>query len=362
MTLKSLKDRLNQLQIQRIYLTLWVALAIWSYIKGFIPGVQGWGKYLWLIDYSEGFIKRGFAGTAIHKLGYTLNNIGWGRLEILVLIIHTIAALLTIALLIKIQQAFFLSQKAIQPQQKTILLSACWLLFACTQFWPTLAYNTGYVDIYLLLAYTYAFYLFSRGAYLVGSLTGCLAVLTHEAFVFLWGSILFVFVVVPFLEFRQIDRKRIALSCLPILTVFLVLLLHDQAAAISEIRSIPNAVIEPKMKTILIDAQFGQTIRSATQVMLGIWQANTARGLAALVYYTFPAILMILSIPLMLGKHHQRVLKTVLIVFVASWIPLSILAIAWDLSRFLVWANLTTILTLTYFLTRQSNESARELL
>jgi len=357
MGLKSFTARLSQPQnLRSAYLTFWVFLVVWSYVKGFNPGVQVWGKYFWLIDYSEGLIKRGFLGTFLHSLGYTIKNMGWERLQILVLMLHTLTALLMVALLIKIQQKFFLNREEPEFRQVSVLLSACWLIFACTQFWPTLAFNNGYADIYLLFAYIYAFYLFSRGQYIGGAIVGCIAVLIHEAFVFLWLNILAVFILVPFLESRRVNRRILALSFFPFLTTILLLLLHDQAAVISEINSVPAPVIEQEMKAILINAQFGQTIRSATQVMLDIWNANMMRGLAALGYYTFPAILMILSIPLLLENHRDRMVKMLLIVLVASYLPLSILLIAWDLSRFLVWVNLTTVLTLTYCFTRVLNQ------
>ena len=358
MGLKSFTARLSQPQnLRSAYLTCWVVLVIWSYIKGFNPGVQGWGKYFWLIDYSEGLIKRGFLGTFIRTLGYTTKNMGWERLETLVLMLHTLTAFLMLALLIKIQQRFFLDRGNFQVRQASVLLSACWLIFACTQFWPTLAYNSGYADIYLLCAYIYCFYLFSRGQYIGGAIVGCIAVLIHEAFIFLWLNILAIFILVPFLESRQVNRRILALSLFPFLTTVLLLLLHDQAAVISEINSIPKRIIDQEMKAILINAQFGQTIHSAMQAMLGLWSTNMTRGLAALGYYTFPAILMILSIPLLLENHRDRMVKVLLIVLVASYLPLSILLIAWDLSRFLVWANLTTVLTLTYLSTRILNPS-----
>lgn len=353
MRLKSLLAKVYQPAFaSKAYLFLWIFLVLWSYLKGYAKGCQGWGKYFWLVDYSHGFIKRGFVGTLIRGLGLTLDHVSWFTLEAVVAGLHSLFALLTIALLVNIQREFFIKPRRFIYQPNLLLLSSGWLIFACTQFWPTLGYNSGYLDIYLLFAYSSCFYLFAKQRYLAAAMIGSLMILVHEGFFFLWISLLAAFVMVLFLRTQQINRSVILLGSLPLLTLALTLLLHNQAAAVAEVNSIPDTVIDPTMKEALIQAQFGQTLQSSLFHMANLWRNYAMQAIAAFGYYTWPSFLIVGVTPLILDKANIRA-RTIAAILITSFLPLLILVVAWDLSRFLVWTNLSTILSLTYFTTAE---------
>lgn len=353
MALKSLMARVSQPAIARsAYLVLWVILVAWSYCKANITVSQVWGKFFWLIDYSNGFIKRGLAGTVFHSFGLTLDNFSWIELETFIVAFHGVATVLIVVLLIKIQYDLFLKPSSLIHQPNTLLLCSCWLVFACTQFWSTLAYNTGFVDIYLLLAYIYCFYLFDKQSYLPAAIIGSLMMLLHEGFLHLWISIVAAFTLVPFIRTRHINRRALILSLLPILVLVLTLLFHNQAAATAEINSIPDEVIDQGSKKFLIQYSLGQTLLLSLRTTLVVWHDYIGEAILSLIYYTWPSFLTMVSIPLML-KNIKITSRTIAAVLLVSSLPLSITLVAVDLSRFLVWFNLTTILFLTYFATAE---------
>lgn len=330
------------------YLVLWVAMAILSYTKGANSECQIWGTYFWLIDYSEGFIKRGFVGTVLSQLGYTLKSTTWENICHLVVIAHTFLSLALITLFTRLQQQYLFRSQGNSDKGSFILLG-CWLVFACTQFWPTLAYNTAYLDVYLLIIFTISFYLFTQGHYLAASILGAIAIFIHESFIFLWSNILVLFAIRPFFQSRQVNIKLLVASLMPVLMIILLLLFHNQEAAIVEISNIPNRIVSQYMKNFLIGALFAQGMVGAFKTMIGIWTSNWAQGWAAFLYYVWPSFLMISSLPFIISGHSKSILRLIIVALVASFLPLSILLFAWDLSRFLVWSNLTAILTLSYF-------------
>ena len=123
------------------------AVAAMSFAKGYNPGVQVWGIFNWWTTYSSGPIKRGLAGSLFQFLA--------NGAPVDVQLRYVVAQHLALSMLL-ISGLWLVACKMIlstQDDRDMALVASAWLVFFCSQFLPTQGYNTGYLDVHLLVLF-----------------------------------------------------------------------------------------------------------------------------------------------------------------------------------------------------------------
>ncbi|MBA1305302.1 hypothetical protein [Stutzerimonas stutzeri] len=319
---------LNRFRSADFFFTLFFALSLFSYYRGFNGGLQIWGEpYIW-INYSDGLVKRGLVGTFFE---YFFGSDSPDRRRIAALVLHWFCSVFLL---------FFVllwGRRRIEDggDGRYGVFYVTFALFVGGQFLPTLAYNTAYLDIYIYLLFALAVFSFSVGWFVLAFTLGLFAPLVHESALFYWLTI---FVLVAFSRGLNIS---IIYAVLPVsISTVILLLFHSQSAAEGVVASMP---IPLDVKEGMLSAQFGQSILSSFSVMLGVWRESFVSGILGLLGFGLFAFLMVFF-------YCRCFLSTreALVLFASVLAPASILLFAWDLSRFVVSLQFVSVVSLLY--------------
>jgi hypothetical protein len=154
-------------------------IGVVSALRGYTGQLLAYGEPYYLISYSNGFIRRGVVGTLFSVMEMPITS-----LREVALISHLMfSALLGLLLLI---WGISVSRK-----QFLIIFTAL-LLFATSQFLPTLIFDAGFLDPYIYLFLVVAAYALTRGQYAVAAATASFSPFIHESFVFYWLTVVLV--------------------------------------------------------------------------------------------------------------------------------------------------------------------------
>ena len=311
-----------------------MAAALYSYQRGAITVVQDWGRPFFSIDYSSGPIKRGLVGQVA---GLLIDRGDEEAMTRAILGAHLVLAGLLIHLLIEAARSI---GRAGSHQRAAV--NCVLVLLIGSQLLPTTAYNTGYFDVYIFVVYAVLALVIPADRPIWASAVASVGLLIHEVSLFFFLS----FVVLS--ATRAAGRGELSralalrLLALPGLTALLLYALHSNSAAATEVEQTAAA---DEIKAALINVQFGQTLPSALKGMARHWTLNTGNGVVATLYYTLPALVMLA----LYWAWRQPGRRATLALLASSFTPLLILTIAWDLSRFLVTAQLTTAVSILYW-------------
>ena len=289
------------------------------------------------IDYSSGFFKRGLVGTIIKALFYGADA---ARLKSAFTAIHLVlccATLWMVALLWK----YTLQARG------DALDRGLWLVMivvASSQFWPTLFFNVGYLDVYLYFMFTLSLVALHRGQTGVAVAIAVVAPVLHESAAFVWLPLM---VLTAWESWRnkRLEPQKTKVILALLVASGLVVLFHNNEAAIRELNAAP---LSDRIKGLMIRNQMGQTLGSAFRYHVELWTGYTWHALFSSVFFTLPTFAA-LGVYFNLRK---ITLCEALTMCVAVLAPVSILIIACDLSRFLVFTNFTALLVILYWETK----------
>jgi hypothetical protein len=139
-------------------------------------------------------------------------------------------------------------------------------------------------------------------------------------------------------------RKRLTAALLPAASSAAAAFFQTDAAAARAIDALP---VNADVKSGLRAYEIGQTLRSSFHQMAAVqFPGNGARIATAAVFFLLPSAAIVLAAALCYARRWRAPWTTLAVVVVATLAPLSILAFAWDLSRFMVWGNLSAAVAL----------------
>jgi hypothetical protein len=308
-----------------------LAIGILVGLRGFRPAVTKWGRPFWEVTYRDGFIRRGLLGSVFQAL------YGSHTFQQQSVLIMEFSLLVVVALLVgfAIWLAILVYEAPTRSHALRIVLLALPLIGSA--LFPTLIYDTGYVDGFILLIAFACTALLARqhlwSAVCIASLTP----LIHEMFLFLWVPIaIFGYHAVQEGHPRQSRRVIIPALLLPFLSTALVVGLSSSAATKSEIDK--YVVGTTTFKAELTVGQFGQSFSAALRTMEHLhakyWWPHEV---ADIVYFCWPAILVVVLYMVWRWNVLDPWAKAALVVALLS--PWATLLVAWDLSRLLLLAN-----------------------
>ena len=285
-----------------------------SGLRAWSQHVRRWGEPNIYLNYSDGLVRRGLVGEVIRLLGLPQSKPVFAAA-------CWAAGLLTLAIL------------AVVAARARHLHPATTMLLVASQFLPTLAYNTGYLDpfVTLLVLLTYVF--LARGWTAPAAVVAAVAPFVHEQFIF------FMLPVAALLAVRLIRRERFWPHAITfaaaLLGTVVIMLLADQQAGAGLMQASP---MDPYVIKGMVRDQLGQTLVSSLTYMLGFYASTWKFALAMTLFMIAPAVLML--------AFNRQLLRS------SPWLvtglvgPLGLLLVAWDLSRFAVMGVFLTFVLL----------------
>jgi hypothetical protein len=302
-----------------------------SVLKGLAPRMAAGSEFYWMFSYEYGFLRRALLGTLVHPL---LSRLTFEHLAPWITAVH---AALCFGIIGACQALF---RRALNREEsfdtRTTLLFA-YLCLMCSQWLPTLAHDVGYVDVYLVALVLAGFTLIVQGRYVTASLMAMIGPLIHEAFFFLWSPVALVLAYSCVMTRTDI-RKKLLAATLPVASTVAVTFFQSDAAASRAINDLP---VSQGIKDGLRAYEIGQTLQSSFHEMVRYqFPGNFSRIVTAAIFFLLPSAALLWAAVFCYGNRWRARWMTLLVLVVATLSPLTILLFAWDLSRFLVWANL----------------------
>lgn len=318
------------------------------------PIVQEWGQYLWAVSYQYGIIKRGLLGHIYQQITGPSN----------VATIHRVVPFihkgLFCALFFLVAWSAYRISISIDHQNLRLLLLTLFASLLITPGWQTLAFNTGYPDLIVIVVAFVGFYCCLQQYRIICLALAVIGPLIHEMFLFIWPAAAILGIAQARCRIGGNSNKdQIFAGCLliiPLLSHVAINTLHDNTALI---HALENAGInDPAKIDYLYSVQFNQSVGSSLQAMIfRHWLPYGWNALLGLGYFCLIPILINIVIyqcaesepawrltDATRGIYWQLEVRQLMVI--GSLLPMAILLVAWDLSRMLCLLNFSTIMTL----------------
>ena len=209
---------------------VWLGLlSTYSVLRGVGTTLAPAGAVYSVVDYSDGFIRRGLVGQIFMAIfSRDTARDAWRA----AFWSHHVAIFLLLAGLL-----LWLARQANKPAAgRTVAIFA---IFASGQFLPTLAAVAGYLDVYVLLLALACFSLAARGQVWLAALLGAIGPVVHEMFVFYWLALLLMLVFRDGSGLLRRTDNLLAACALPVLSAALVMLFSGKAAVVAQLARAP---------------------------------------------------------------------------------------------------------------------------
>jgi len=298
-----------------------------SFFKGWLPEVQIYGTYIWELNYKLGFVRRGLIGTLLSDFFFESS-----RTESLSYV-YGIYAMMYGVFITSCSRLSVKTMEVVAPPFKLVccLLS---LLFFASPVFPTLGYMVGFPDILLFqlgLLGCLGLWMNSRFIPLIVSVIG---ILIHEGFVYIWCPLLIFWGII---EIKNTVKVRFILIALIISSMLGIWVRYQPFPDKAEL--LLNKLTADIASVILNPSN--DTFTNAIRRMIGSISANWSRFIISLIWSQTFNIVMTMGVYFILRSLiylKKRILISCLI-FGCSLLTTTILMVAWDFARFLIWSQ-----------------------
>jgi hypothetical protein len=309
-----------------------IGIFLFSYLKGFNSGLQIWGRFYWYVDYSRGFIRRGLAGTITAPLRIAILPFGYSAFDLSILVVYHFFAM---AMFIGMTMLYVRST-LFMPKQASIIAAIAAAVFLLSPEIPIAAYNTGYVDTFMMGATLVGALAVSHSKYILASACCIAIILINEGGIFMWLPVMLL------AASRLITSRRVEAALpivAPVLALMSLLVLEKKGAAAELINALP--VFDDQMKQSLIQLQYGQTPSGQFHYQMELFYRHWVNFVISVIV-TQPATFVVTACAIFLqfaGEGLWPKRYTVVLSLAFSLSPLLMQLIAWDVSRLLSWSN-----------------------
>ncbi len=318
--------------------------------KGAIGDIQIWGWPYWLVSYQDGLIRRGLAGEVFHLL---FGKPGLQALHGPILVQHWLF-IMAIAAAAATMAGQILARLELRSGL-AFLGFAAW--FFASQCWPTLAFNTGYMDPVVMALAVGAALCLRAGWIAPAAVLMIIGPFVHEYFMFFLPFILAAPLAGPAdpdmvtpLDQDPGGPSRLSLlvvAGLCVLAAGVSTFAADPEATASQINQMPQPQV---VRDMLLSTTLTQGFGQAFSHMAEQWTIMSARNLWNLSFFMLPAL--VCSAGILFWR--ARPTMTAWLQVLAGLFPVLALLLAWDLSRLLVASNVTCGLLFLFAAQRRS--------
>lgn len=292
---------------------LLLVAALASAYRGFDASIRRWGAPNIYLNYSHGLVRRGFVGEVYRLAGLPATPAAFSG-----------GCWLAMLGVIVLSVVLALRARHLHPATVVLLVAS--------QFLPTMAFNNGYLDVYIFVLVLLLYAAVARGWWVAAAVLSFVGPLVHEEFVFFLVPLGLVLL----LRWRRglpVRPHVSALAAAAVTTAAVVL--FDSPAAGAQLMAespLPRSVADA-----MVSDQLGQTLLPSLTFMTHFWALTWRFALPLGAFMVLPALLM-------LALNLRRVVRAPWIASALS--PLLMLLLAWDLSRIVVMACFLTFVVL----------------
>jgi hypothetical protein len=323
--------------VRSLPLVVCAAAGVVSVLKGLSPTVVDGSQFYWMFTYGHGFVRRALIGSLVHPL---LARTTFDHAAPAIVAAHVIVSVVIIAATVALFRRV-VDREDTFDAKLTLILAL--LVLMCSEWLPTLGHDVGYVDVYVVVLALAGFLLVVHERYVAAAVVASIAPLIHEAFIFLWAPVAIV-LLWSCVTIKRDVRRRLLAALLPLASTCAVAFFQSEAAAERAIDALP---VSAAMKDGLRAYEIEQTLRSSFHEMIAIqFPGNGSRIATAGIFFLVPSAAILLAAVSCYGRRWRARWTTLAVLVAATLAPLCVLALAWDLSRFLVWANLAAAMAL----------------
>lgn len=296
----------------------------------------------WTLSYRHGFIRRGLAGTIFQAVAVGLRD---DEQRSLALDLHIVAWVAMAGVIVC--EAVDAARGGNTRSRRIVFLGVTAVL--ASQLVPTLGAIAGYLDVYIVLIALITARFARQHRWMLAGLLGAIGPLVHDGFLFLW---------LPIVALAAYDVRRsewrvrsalpgIAWLMVPLASEALVFAFHSSTALSRCFLELPAGA--PDIRVFELPLGF------LLHRMFDTYEHHLPNFVLAVIFYGAPAVVTILCAE-RLVPHASRFARLAL-PYVAL-LPCSILLVAWDLSRFLVWMHVGAFVVLCHAAPREPVEES----
>jgi len=311
---------------QLILLLVLTLISVISLQRGQRDTLEPMGFIYYVVDYSNGLIRRGLVGQCFMLVFDRAHPMqAW----VAALLVHKLlAAGVVFGMLLWLRAV--IGGGGIFTETR---LAAIFAIFAAGQFYPTMLALTTYVDIYIFAIVLAGFALAASGRPWMAACVGAIGPFIHEMSVLLWAPL--ALMVIWRDGLAGLRRPALLLLCIsPVLAQLAIMLFESPAALATQLARAP---IDPQIRDIMAREQMGHTIGGDLAVMAQLYSANTLRAAVSIGFFLLPTLAMLAAAIPALGRRGAALLA------LAALAPLAVLALEFDLSRFVTMTQFTAI-------------------
>jgi len=312
------------------------AITVYSYLRGQNDTPEWAGKIYYVIDYSDGLIRRGLIGQ-LFMLVYTRAQTA--QIWAMALAMHRAVCFAVMGGILVWFWSVIWTNRRFAPGR----LALIYLLFAAAQFYPTLAATNTYLDAYVFALVVAAFAAAAYGRLVLAFACGFIAPFIHDISVVLWLSLIIVMVWRAFLPGTPRPVSGRIAACLVCMAPFIgqavVASFESHAALMHQLAIAP---LPPAILDLMRREQLGHSILGDFAVMRGMYAANPARAIISIIAFSLPSAGMIALARPALDRRAMAALA------LAALAPLAVLILEFDLSRFTVSTQFTAMLAILF--------------
>ncbi len=312
-------------------LLLLTILTVYSYLRGQRSSPEWAGEIYYVIDYSNGLIRRGLIGQLFMSV-FTRGQAAQ-VFQAAILAHRAICFAMLLGTMIWFWSLIW-TNKRFNPTR----LAWIYAVFIASQLYPTLAAINTYLDAYVLLLLLGAFAAAAARRPLLAFACGFISPFIHDMSVITWVSLI---LMVAWRDGAGALRKpRTLLMCAAPFIAQIVLSVFESKAGL--VTQLARAPLSQTIRDVMAHEQLGHSLPVDFAVMVQLWQGHALRATISILAFALPTGVMIaLARPAL----DRRALAYLVL---AACVPLSILILAFDLSRFVVVSQFTAMMAILF--------------
>jgi hypothetical protein len=303
---------------------LLLCLAAFAVARGFSSNLRTYASIQYAFNYHDGLIRRGLVSEVLSWI-VDQGNPG----EVAKLAVRT-----SIAAQILLLGCLTVWSALLERRRRDYVVLSLLAVFLAGQFVPMVAADVGYLDVYnfLLLVVAAAGFARHRGA--IAIFAGLVGPFVHEGFVFPWMALSIVVL------WEKISLSRILILLTPLLSTSIVFFGQSAGTVAAQLAAASLPADEKELAQAVL---FGQSLKWNLDIMLWKFGHNAQNAFIAFIFFTLPALVIVAAYASL--RPHKR---DIVALALATFMPLTVLLVGWDLSRFLVTSSLFALVATLY--------------
>ena len=318
-----------------VVLALLALVTLYSFLRGQRDGPEWAGEFYYVIDYGDGLIRRGLIGQIFL---FFFNRSEAPKIFAVAVLAHRLISIALMFCLLAWCWGQLNAPRRFTPGR----LGLIYLCFTAGQFLPTLAATNTYLDAYVFLLLAAAFGLVAAGWEGAAIGLGLLGPFVHEMFVFLWASLAVMVLWRDGIASLKTPARLFLCVC-PLLSWALI---QHFSSADAVARQLAKAPLSRSITDVALHGQLGQTVGDDLRIMAGLYTVHFTRAVCSIVAFVLPTLAM-LGLALAALAPRERAFLAI-----GSLLPLVIIILEWDLSRFVVVTQFVCLLCVLFMASR----------